>query len=559
MSDTKRRPVTETAHILFLDIVGFSRLPMEMQVARVAELHGVVRESAEFQHADKDSNLLVRDTGDGLTLVFFRDPIAPVQCAVEIAHSLLDRPHLPVRMGIHSGPISRVRDAQDNENVIGDGINMAQRVMDCGDAGHIFLSQRTADDLRLFAEWEPHLLDAGEFIVKHEVRLHLYNLHTGIVGNPAPPAKSPAPIIANAPAAKDAQNESIQNLKSEIQNSLPREPVGGAVPLASRFYIERPTDAEFMAAIARRDSIVLVKGARQMGKTSLLARGLQAAREDGAKVVFTDFQTLNEKKHLASADSLLFVLATMIAAKLGLAVKIRDFWDEELGANMNMELFLETEVFPAIPEPLVWGLDEVDRLFACDFGGEIFGLFRSWHNRRALEPDGPWSRFTLAIAYATEAHLFITDLNQSPFNVGTHLSVEDFTRAQVEELNCRYDSPFPDADSLGRLYALVSGHPYLVRRSLDAMSQHQLEMAELEAQAAEDEGLFGDHLRRLFASLTRDPETAEAMRGVLRGEGCPTAEIFYRLRSAGVVVGDSARNSRLRCELYRLYLLRHLI
>ena len=559
MSDAKRRPVTETAHILFLDMVGFSRLPMEMQVARVAELHGVVRDTPEFQNADKDGNLLVRDTGDGLTLIFFRDPISPVQCAVEIAHRLLDRPHLPVRMGIHSGPVSRVRDSQDNENVIGDGINMAQRVMDCGDAGHIFLSQRTADDLRLFAEWEPHLLDAGEFTVKHEVRLHLYNLHTGVVGNPTLPAKAPAPVLTERPDATDAKNESIQNPKSKIQNSLPREPVGGAVPLDSRFYIERPTDAEFKAAIARQDSIVLVKGARQMGKTSLLARGLQAARENGAKVVFTDFQTLNEKKHLASADALLLILATLIAGKLGLAVRPRDFWDAELGANMNMELFLETEVFPAIAEPLVWGLDEVDRLFACDFGGEIFGLFRSWHNRRAIEPDGPWSRFTLAIAYATEAHLFITDLNQSPFNVGTHLSVEDFTRAQTEELNRRYGSPLSSTDAVNRLYDLVSGHPYLTRRSLDAMSQQPLELAELEAQAVEDEGLFGDHLRRLFASLTRDPDTAEAMRGVLRGGGCPNSDVFYRLRSAGVVVGDSAHNARLRCELYRLYLTRHFL
>ena len=552
MSAAKRRLAAETAHILFLDMVGFSRLPMETQVARVAELHGVVRETPEFRHADKDGNLLVRDTGDGMTLVFFRDPIAPVQCAVEIAHALLDKPHLPVRMGIHSGPVSRVRDAQDNENVIGDGINMAQRVMDCGDAGHIFLSQRTAEDLRLFAEWEPHLLDAGEFIVKHEVCLHLYNLHTGVVGNPAPPAKTAVTAKEPAGEAPDAQNP-------KPNAALPREPVGGAVPLDSRFYIERPADAAFKSAIARHDSIVLVKGARQMGKTSLLARGLQAAREAGAKVVFTDFQTLNEKKHLASADALLLALATMIASKLGLSVRPRDFWDEELGANMNMELFLETEVFPAIAEPLVWGLDEVDRLFACDFGGEIFGLFRSWHNRRAIEPDGPWSRFTLAIAYATEAHLFISDLNQSPFNVGTHLSVEDFTLSQVEELNRRYGSPLVGADALSRLYALVSGHPYLVRRSLDALSQQPLDIAELEEQAVEDEGLFGDHLRRLFASLTRDPETAGAMGSVLLGQGCPNAELFYRLRSAGVIVGDSARHARLRCELYRRYLLRHLL
>jgi DNA-binding winged helix-turn-helix (wHTH) protein len=158
------------------------------------------------------------------------------------------------------------------------------------------------------------------------------------------------------------------------------EPVGGAMPLDSPFYLERSTDYEFKAAVARRDSIVLVKGARQVGKTSLLARSLQGAREAGARVVFTDFQQLNAS-HLASTETLLRMLAKSLAHEL--ARSPDDAWDAELGASMNFTRYVRNEVLGPDPAPLVWGLDEVDRLFTCSFGGEIFGLFRSWHNARA--------------------------------------------------------------------------------------------------------------------------------------------------------------------------------
>jgi hypothetical protein len=226
---------------------------------------------------------------------------------------------------------------------------------------------------------------------------------------------------------------------------------------------------------------------------------------------------------------------------------------------MNMDWFMETEVLGKLAEPVVWGLDEVDRLFTAPYGGEVFGLFRSWHNRRALEPDGPWSRLTLAIAYATEAHLFITDLNQSPFNVGTRLTIDDFTPEQVAELNRRYGEPLRNDEELDRLIRLLGGHPYLVRRGLDEMTTHRMNLAELESQSDRDEGLYGDHLRRMLIALNRDPELTEVVRQVLRGRPCPTAESFYRLRTAGILVGESAEDARLRCRLYTAYLDRHLL
>jgi len=336
------------------------------------------------------------------------------------------------------------------------------------------------------------------------------------------------------------------------------EPVGGAVPLDSEFYIVRPTDEEFQAAIARQDSIVLVKGARQMGKTSLLARGLQQARAAGAKVVRTDFQKLNAA-HLASVETLFLTLAELLAYQLRLDVSPDQAWNPRRGPSINFERYMESEVLGKISSPIVWGLDEVDRLFTCDFGSEVFGLFRSWHNERSLDPEGPWQRLTLAIAYATEAHLFITDVNQSPFNVGTRLTLEDFTFEQVAELNRRYGSPLRDQAEVARYFRLVGGHPYLVRRGLHELATHGSGLAAFEAQADRDEGPFGDHLRRILVLLAQDAALTEIVRGVLQGRPCPTAESFYRLRSAGVMSGNSARDVRPRCQLYATYLEKHLL
>ncbi|MCW3060812.1 MAG: hypothetical protein JWQ02_2633 [Capsulimonas sp.] len=330
---------------------------------------------------------------------------------------------------------------------------------------------------------------------------------------------------------------------------------GGAVPIQSPFYIERATDAEFHAALTRGDSIVLVKGARQVGKTSLLARGLQQARSAGASVVTTDFQKLNTDQ-LAAPDALYRALAADIARQLGISVSPRAVWDEDFGPNMNMELFLRLHILPALPGPLLWGLDEVDRLFSCPFGGEVFGLFRSWHNERSLDPSSPLCRLTLAIAYATEAHLFITDPNQSPFNVGTRLALADFTSDQISELNKRYGSPWTEAD-LARFGALVSGQPYLVRLGLDQAAQG-VRVEQIEADAAGDDGLFGEHLRRLLMSLARAPGEEDAIRAILASQGRPSPDSFFRLRAAGILSGPSSQEAQFRCPLYRSFFARRL-
>jgi TolB-like protein/cytochrome c-type biogenesis protein CcmH/NrfG len=178
----------EIGHVLFIDLVGFSKLLIEEQKERLGQLTEIVLATPQVQAAPNEQ--LVRlPTGDGMALVFRNSSEEPARCALEIAEVLRKHPEIPVRMGIHSGPVSEVTDVSGRNNIAGAGINMAQRVMDCGDAGHILLSQRVADDLAQYRQWAPRLHDLGECEVKHGVRLHLVNLYADEIGNPALPEK----------------------------------------------------------------------------------------------------------------------------------------------------------------------------------------------------------------------------------------------------------------------------------------------------------------------------------------------------------------------------------
>ena len=179
----------EIAHVLFIDVVGFTRLLINEQGDVLNSLNGVIRKTATFQSAETAGKLVRLPAGDGMALAFLTQPEAPVRCALEISEALKNHPGLQVRMGIHSGPVSAITDVNDRSIVAGTGINMAQRVMDCGDAGHILLSRRIADDLAQYARWTPHLHDLGVVEVKHGVKIDLVNLYTADAGNPAMPEK----------------------------------------------------------------------------------------------------------------------------------------------------------------------------------------------------------------------------------------------------------------------------------------------------------------------------------------------------------------------------------
>jgi len=188
-AEIKKEIQLEIAHVLFIDIVGYSKLSINEQNAAVDELTQIVRATEQFRRADASERLIKIATGDGMALVFYTSPEAPVQCAVEISRALKEHPRLQLRMGIHSGPVSGVADVNERANLAGAGINIAQRIMDCGDAGHILLSKHVAEDLEEYEQWRPLLHDLGACEVKHGVRVSVVNLYDDRFGNATLPRK----------------------------------------------------------------------------------------------------------------------------------------------------------------------------------------------------------------------------------------------------------------------------------------------------------------------------------------------------------------------------------
>src|SRR2546428_3624165 len=188
-TEVKKEIQLEIAHVLLIDVVGYSKLLVNEQIESLQDLNQIVRGTECFRAAETKGKLIRVSTGDGMALLFFHSPEEPVRCALEISSTLKDHPHIQVRMGVHSGPVNQVTDVNDRTNIAGAGINIVQRVMDCGDAGHILLSKHLADDLAEYRHWRPHLHDLGECEVKYGLRLHLVNLYKDNLGNPHLPDK----------------------------------------------------------------------------------------------------------------------------------------------------------------------------------------------------------------------------------------------------------------------------------------------------------------------------------------------------------------------------------
>jgi len=664
MSET--RPKTEIGHVVMTDRVGYTLVSLEEKLVLDRELLEAVRACPAVIASDP-ADLILTDSGDGVSMVFFNDPVCAAEAALYLFERVAKTAKVKLRIGIHSGPLMRRVDARGAPNVTGPGIEKAQRTMNQSGGSSVLVSEFFAENLRAFGDWRQRLVDIGERTIKHGDTLRLYSLLTEeatagalkvallykrnsepgemllralesklsasgyevfvdrhmnigvawaqevdrqirqadvaipLIGEPSlgsemllyevetavqgfeskgSPRVIPVRVAFSDPLTGEVGNllsrfhheswsgpEDTERLGNELVEAIanpskaagapvaPLEPAGGAVPLESRYYIVRETDDEFQSAMAARDSIVLVKGGRQMGKTSLLARAMRNCESRGSQVVVTDFQSFSSAQ-LRADEPLYKSLAYELALQLDLNVDIESGWNPWLGANSNFERFLQTKILENVGSHLVWAMDEVDRLFPLSFATDFFGMIRSWHNRRALRPDSSWSKLTIAIAYATEAHLFITDLNQSPFNVGTRLSLSDFNLGHVAELNQRYGRPLQGSGDETRFLELTGGQPYLCRRGLDEMVRRSLSYGQLEAQADQEEGPFGDHLRRILIGVSNDPKLLLDVEAVLKRKA-PSVDGFYRLRSAGVLTGDSPETARLRCKMYETYLLRH--
>ena len=336
------------------------------------------------------------------------------------------------------------------------------------------------------------------------------------------------------------------------------EPVGGVVLPESPFYLVRDADIRAREAVERKDSFVMIKGARQVGKSSLIAQLMRSTRASGARVVRSDWQKL-PRAALETAETFLAALAETVAEDLELENSPNSHFVSTRAATACFESFLRKDVFRNVSGQIVLFIDEADRLFETPYRDDVFALMRSWHGERAFDMSGHWNRFTVVIAYATEAHLFIKNLAQSPFNVGTRIELGDFSLDEVTEMNRRYGSPLSTEPDVAKLYELVGGHPYLVRRCLHELVTTGSSIAELRARVQSSDTLFNDHLGRMRLALLQDTDLLASLREYLSNGSLPLVDDFVRLRSSGLVMGESPRSMSLRCRLYEIYLRRNLL
>ncbi len=329
----------------------------------------------------------------------------------------------------------------------------------------------------------------------------------------------------------------------------------GAVRLDSPFYVKRQTDDALERQLRKQGDTTIVKGPRQMGKSSLLARAHAAALKQNSRSWYLDFQRLDAAT-FTNLDTLLRYIARRLTRDLRLGNKPDELWDEYLGAKDNLTDFIETAVLADADQPVLFILDEADRVFDHPYRADFFAMIRAWHNLRATNPR--WERLNLIIGHSTEPQLWIQDVTQSPFNVGLPIRLEDFSVAQVEFLNTQHNGPLRTVQDLHTLTDLVGGQPYLVRQALYALATMGTSLTQLDRTAIEERGVFGDHLRQLQWNLRDQHELKTALRQVLQRGVCEEEMSFQRLKAAGLVKGDTRTSARPRCLLYERYFQNHL-
>lgn len=350
--------------------------------------------------------------------------------------------------------------------------------------------------------------------------------------------------------------EALSGSARKAERAVTLESSGGGMSEKSTFYIHRPSDLAAEEGLRGGESVLLLKGPRQVGKTSLLARIGGQARAAGKRVVLTDFQRL-DPAYLDDADGFFKMLAANLARQLRFSYDFEGQWHEIYGSTSNFDHFIRS-LLASSDQPLVWLMDETDRIFGTSVANSFFALVRSWHNARATEPELPWDRLTVGIAYATEAHLFIQDLNQSPFNVGRLIPLSGFSLRETQELNERYGSPLRSIDQIQVLHDLLDGQPFLTRRAFDELVRSGGNLSGLVETAASDEGPFSDHLKRVLVSVSQLSGVYDTIRAALNNAVLRDSADVQRLVSAGILIQSSGEHYAIRCKLYRRYLSRHL-
>ena len=371
-----------------------------------------------------------------------------------------------------------------------------------------------------------------------------------------PIGKSSSFALAPEPAGESFQ---FPNPYSLTPNHPP-QPVAepelpmGQVELASAFYMERPgIDQRCYEAIAKPGALIRIKAPRQMGKTSLMARILQRGTLLGYRTVPLSFQ-LADSKVFADLDQFLQWFCAVVALELQLPARLSDYWNGIFGSKVSCKSYFERYLLANITEPLVLGLDEVDRVLQYpELTSDFFGLLRAWHEEAKNREI--WRKLRLVVVHSTEVYIPL-DMNQSPFNAGVPVELLEFDKTQIQDLVCLHDLNW-NHTQVEELMRMIGGHPYLVRLAMYKVSSLKVTLEQLLQEAATEAGIYSNHLRRQLETLQKCPELALGFKKVVtlpQPIELDSMQI-YKLHSMGLVQRHN-NNVTPRCNLYREYFCR---
>jgi hypothetical protein len=337
----------------------------------------------------------------------------------------------------------------------------------------------------------------------------------------------------------------------EQQDKLPSYP-SGSVPLDSPFYLERfSIEKQINQEIKKSGALIRIKAAKEMGKTSLLLRILDYANQQGYRTVSLNLEQADQAI-LSDLNQFLRWLCANISRQLRRKPMLDEYWDEDMGSKISSTLYLQDYILDSIDTPLVLALDEVNQVFEHpQVAKDFLPLLRSWYEEAKRLPI--WQKLRLIVIHSTEIYVPL-QLNQSPFNVGLPIHLEDFNLAEVEELAQRYGLNWKDGVQARQLISMVGGHPALVSLALYHLSRQEITMSQLLEAAPTAMGIYAHHLQRHWATLEKQPELAQALDTVFNATEPITLDhiLAYKLSSMGVIrqLGDKAIAG---CELYRRY------
>jgi hypothetical protein len=330
----------------------------------------------------------------------------------------------------------------------------------------------------------------------------------------------------------------------------PPSMIRGPIPDDSKFFVERDSDRQAIGLIQQFGGVtVTIKGPSQMGKSSLLARMLASARAIDKRPVFLDFAGWGNEAR--SKPEIFFrQFASSIGDKLDLEDKTEEHWARPIPDPQRCSRYFSKHILTNLETQntsLVLALDEVDSMLASTFRNDFFGMLRAWTVERAVDPL--WKRLDLILITSSEPYDLIGDLYQSPFNVGTTIELENFTLAQLGELNQRYQSPLRDPADLKRLFDLIAGHPFLSQQALFSLASESSKASDLFALAASENGPFKEHLQFHLGRIKAHPELEKGLQEILVSGTCQDEHVASRLRDAGLVM---RRDNRwvTHCPLY---------